>query len=338
MENLNILALTLGENTPSSRFRVRKLTPELTRFNINVDELYAKYGSYPPAGSINRLGWLPLALKDAYLRVRKSKDYDLCLVQKPLLSTLITFEPFIRKPFIFDVDDAVHLGKRGGLINKIAQKSAHVICGNQFLAEHYSKFAEVTILPTAVDTGYFYPQKTKDDRLTIGWSGSSSGFKYLYNIEAQLLEVLNRHSEACIKIVSNEPPKFKLIDPTRIIFEKWTSDTEVQAIQDFSVGLMPLDDNQWERGKCSYKMLTYMSVGVPVVVSDVGMNISVMSHGESGYLASTPSDWIEAISELLNSQSLREKMGGIGRKVVCEHYSNNVIVPQLTRVIRNICK
>lgn len=331
-----MLALTLGKHTPSSRFRVRKLIPALARSNINVDELYAKYGSYPPAGLLNRLAWLPLALKDSYLRVRKSRNYDLCFVQKPLLSTLITFEPLIKKPYIFDVDDAVHLGKRGSLINKIAQKSAHVICGNQFLAEHYSQYAGVTIIPTAVDTAYFIPQKNKTDSLIIGWSGSSSGFKYLYNIELELGIILDRHPSALLKIVSNEPPVFKSIDSSRIIYEKWTSDTEVQAIQDFSVGLMPLDDNQWEWGKCSYKMLTYMSVGVPVVVSDVGMNIAVMSHGESGYLVANKPDWVEAISALLVSDSLREKMGLVGRDVVCQNYSNDVIVPQLAKVIRSI--
>ncbi|OUR75195.1 hypothetical protein A9Q75_17990 [Colwellia psychrerythraea] len=336
MKKVNVLALTLGEHTPSSRFRIRKLIPELSNYGIGVDEIYAKFGSHPPAGFINRLYWLPKTLMNSLERVNKANNYDICFLQKPLVSTLITFEPLIKPPFVFDVDDAIHLGKRGWAMDKIAKKASHVICGNDFLAEHYQQFSDVTILPTAVDTDYFIPSTQFYSELIVGWSGSSSGFKYLYQIEAQLVVVLKRFPTLKIKIVSNEAPKFTLIDPARIIYEKWTSATEVKAIQNFSVGLMPLDDNLWERGKCSYKMLTYMAVGVPVVVSNVGMNKTVMSHGQCGHLVSNADDWIDSISELLMSQTLRCTMGKVGRSTVCEHYSNKVLVPKLAQLMVNL--
>lgn len=332
-DSLNVLALTLGVNTPSSRFRIRKLIPELYQKGIIVDEIYAKYGSYPPEGLINRLKWLPMALTNTLERVSKSKAYDLCFVQKPLVSTLITFEPLIKPPYVFDVDDAVHLGTRGWMVDSIAKRAHHVICGNDFLAEHYKKYANVTVIPTAVDTDYFVPLVSQEQDLIIGWSGSSSGFKYLYQIEMELTEVLKRFPSAKLKIVSNDYPEFKLIPSEKIIFELWKSNTEVQSIQNFSVGLMPLNDTLWELGKCSYKMLTYMAVGVPVVVSAIGMNNTIMSYGQCGHLVTNQSDWVDAISDLLASESKRHLMGHVGRNIVCEHYSNKCLVPKLAELL-----
>lgn len=339
MNSLKVAALTAGFSTPSSRFRVRKLIPDLQTLGVYIEECHSIYGSYPPAGALNRLKWLPRVLFDSYQRVKLSTDFDLAIVQKPLISTLVTFELVMKKPFIFDIDDALHLGTRGWTLGQIAKKSAHIVCGNEFLAEYYSKFGGCTVIPTAVDVNYFLPSvmpKKSKDIFVIGWSGSSSGFKYLYEIQDAIKILMDWRDDIFLKIISNEEPIFTSIPKSRIIFEKWSSQNEVSAMYDFDVGIMPLANTDWERGKCSYKMLTYMSVGLPVVVSAVGMNIEVFNKGRAGFAVSNNEDWIFALKELYESATTRQMMGDTGRAIVCDHYSNEVIVPKLANVIRSI--
>lgn len=339
MNRINMLALTLGKDVPSSRFRIRQHIQSLHVLGVNVVENISLNGSHPPSGFFNRLMWFPKIINETRNRVNQVNNYDICFIQKPLISTLYSFERSIKKPFIFDVDDAIHLGTRGHQITKIATKADHVICGNNFLAEHYKKYSDVTVLPTSVDTNYFIPPKvinSPEDSLIIGWCGSSSGFKYLYRIESQILKVLNKYPNLKIKIVADLPPKFKLIPNNKVIYKKWSSVTEVQDIQNFTIGLMPLDDTPWSRGKCSYKMLTYMAVSVPVIVSAVGMNIDVIGLGMSGIMINNDDEWGEAIVSLLDNESLCNSMGKVGRQVVCDNYSSIVIANELNRIVRKV--
>ena len=333
LSTIDVLALTLGKETPSSRFRVRKLINDLSLCGVNVTEHYAKYGGYPPAGLFNRLKWLPKTALNSYTRVTKADKYDVTWIQKPLISTLYSFERFCKSPMVFDVDDAVHL--RGENCKKIAIKSEHVICGNEFLAEYYAKYSNVSIIPTAVDTDYFLPATNKlSNDIIVGWSGSSSGFKFLYDIEEQLLVLVHKFPELIIKIVSNQKPDFKLLPEKNVQYVRWSPENEVTEIQNFTVGLMPLSDTPWSRGKCSYKMLTYMSAGIPVVVSGVGMNIEIMNHGQCGLLMKKNEEWAEAIESVILSRELQINMGNIGREIVCDHYSNKVIAPKLAKVLK----
>lgn len=337
MGNVNVLALTLGKETPSSRFRVRKLIADLSLYGVDVNERYSKYCGYPPYGLINRVNWLPKTALDTYQRVNESDKYDVSWIQKPLISTLYSFERFVRTPMVFDIDDATHLGTRGGNCKRIAEKSNHVICGNSFLADYYSQFSQVSIIPTAVNTSYFTPANNNSkEQLIVGWSGSSSGFSFLYEIEEQLLKLIKKHPKLIIKIISNEMPEFKLLPADNIKYVKWSSENEVREMQDFTVGLMPLTDSLWSRGKCSYKMLTYMSAAIPVVVSAVGMNVEVMEHGECGILIDKKTDWAEAIESILSSENLQRKMALTGRNIVCEHYSNEIIVPKVADVLKGV--
>ena len=266
-----------------------------------------------------------------------SNQYDLCLLQRPLVSTLFTCEPLIKVPYIFDVDDAIFLHKRSFSVDLISRRAAHIICGNSFLADYFSKFSSVSILPTAVDTTYFVPSTDKVTKEgIIGWSGSSSGFKYLYQIEDALSIVLNVVKNSKIKIVSNCEPHFTKIPKNRVIFEKWSASTEVKAIQSFTIGIMPLDDSLWSRGKCSYKMLTYMACEIPVVVSNVGMNEDVLKLGKAGFSASDTSSWVESLITLLSESNNRCLMGKEGRKVVENNYSNEVVVPKLVEVFNKV--
>lgn len=261
------------------------------------------------------------------------RGHDLVFLQRNLTATLATWEWLIGPPFVFDVDDAIFIGARGESAGRIAKRARLTICGNSFLADYFSTFGPVAVVPTAVDTKIFCPGKRQREQPVIGWSGSSSGFEYLYEIEDALDEVLRRVRGATLKVVSDQPPRFRSLDPDRVVFERWSVGRQVSTLQEFSVGIMPLTDSLWARGKCSYKMLTYMAAGVPVVVSPVGMNLEVLERGLCGYSASTLTDWVDALTTLLADPGLSQGLGERGREIVEMHYSRNVIAPRLISLL-----
>lgn len=335
-----LIALTQGMHVPSTRFRFQQYQYDLLSSGFEIIEATARFGAYAPKSQFARPFWLAAALADSLARVRRAAEYDLCFLQRNLIATLGTWELFIKKPIIFDVDDAIFLSQRARSVDKIAMHSSLVICGNTYLADYFSKFAPVSVLPTAVNTDIFTPRSDNAcfSRQIIGWSGSSSGFKYLYAIEPALLHVLNKNQDAIVKVVSDRRPSFSMLPSNRVVYEPWSPVTEVSTLQEFTVGLMPLSDDLWARGKCSFKMLTYMAVGIPVVVSPVGMNVEILAKGECGYSANSIDDWVDALSMILENQTLVKKMGETGRKIVEIDYAKKVIAPKLIAEIDNIAR
>lgn len=336
---MNIVGITQGKNQPSTRFRWSQYIDDFIKSGFDVAELESAFGAYAPVEKIKRPLWVAKSLTENLLRTYKSNEYDIRFLQRNLTATLCTFESFLKKPLIFDVDDAIFLGARGRSADVIAGYSSVVVCGNDFLANHFSKFAPVEILPTAVDSIKFSPAKNSENNLSavIGWSGSSSGFKYLYSIEAAIKRVMAANPDVVLKIVADRPPVFETLPNERVIFEIWTPQREVDAIREFTLGIMPLHDDLWARGKCSFKMLTYMAVGIPVVVSPVGMNIEILSRGNCGYAPASLDDWFDAITSLLANESDRGEMGSVGRYLVETTYSRAVIAPKLIDVIKKFC-
>ena len=335
-QNPKIVALTQGANVPSARFRWQQYANDLTHAGLDVSELYSHFRSYAPASKFRRPFWLGATMAESLIRTLNSNRYDLRFLQRNLTATLRTWEPLLRKPFVFDVDDAIFLGARGSSADRIARSASLVICGNNFLAEHFSRYGNVTVLPTAVDTLRFIPRTApKPVKPVIGWSGSSSGLKYLYGIEQAISSLLKKHANAILKVVSDKPPAFKTLPSERVVYEPWSSDNEVAVLHGFTVGIMPLEDDLWARGKCSFKMLTYMSVGLPVVVSPVGMNLEVLNHGYCGFSAVTNDDWVDAISTLLEDPALADQMGQTGRKIIETRYAKNIIAPKLAQILKD---
>jgi glycosyltransferase involved in cell wall biosynthesis len=333
---LRVAALTQGARVPSTRFRVEQHAARLAERGITLQHLPAAAGAYPPPGLLPRLRWLPVAVADAFHRVALAQDADVCLLQRELVSTLCTAELRIRSPLVFDVDDAVFLHQRFQATDRMARHASLVLCGNAYLADHYQRFARVEIVPTAVDTQRFRPAPRAGGRPVIGWSGSSSGFPYLLAIEPALRKVLQHHPEAVLHVVADRPPPFLTLPQDQVHYQPWHPDTEVQSLQQFHVGLMPLPDDPFTRGKCSFKMLTYMAVGIPVVVSPVGMNADVLKHGRCGLAAVSEGDWVDAIGQLLDAASLGEAMGAEGRRIVEAHYSAAQVGDHLASLLRGI--
>lgn len=336
---LRCAILTQGKLVPSSRFRLHQNLPFLRADGISPELFEASLGAYPPSGFFRRLLWGGAAAGEGFLRVMRARASDLVLLQRGLISAYQTFEPLISSPLVLDVDDAIFLSARRKSADKIARRAELVICGNSFLADYFSVFSRIEILPTAIDVARFVPRSTSRlGRPVIGWSGSSSGFAYLYGIQEAIAHLFNKYPELLLKVIADRPPIFNKLPPERILFEPWSQEREVEALYDFTIGLMPLGNTPWERGKCSFKMLTYMAVGLPVVVSPVGMNAEVLSLGSLGFGAITTSDWVDSISYLIDNPEICVKSGSVGRAVAEAHFSTEMIGPKLSKMLRSVAE
>lgn len=336
-----VASITGGVNQPSSRYRVRQYIEVLKRHNIQIDDFYSVNGKYPPANKHQRIIWGLKALFERLLQVVKinSREYDCVIVQREMMSTLHTFERFLNKNKILDVDDAVYLHKNGNFIKEIAAGSKAVICGNEYIADKFKNWNDnIYVVPTAVDTNMFIPlaeEKRQNEIITLGWIGTSGGFKYVYKIEDALNFILNKYPNVELLIVSDMEPVFKKIKNYK--FVKWSAQKEVENFQKIDIGLMPLNDDEWTRGKCSYKMLQYMACESSVVVSSVGMNEEVLKKSNVGFgTKDYYSDWIKSIEFLINNKSDRIMMGKNGRLVVEEYYSLDKLSEKLSCIIKDI--
>jgi glycosyltransferase involved in cell wall biosynthesis len=236
-----------------------------------------------------------------------------------------------KKPRVLDVDDAIWLNRGGSFARRLASISDSVICGNSFLAEYFRQWnSNVTILPTAVDTDRFRPlvSKPAGDAPVIGWSGGSSGFVDLQLAERGLQTFFSKYPKARLRVIADEPPHLDM--PARQIeFVQWSPEAEVESIQTLDIGIMPLRDTLWSCGKCAYKMLLYMSCGVPVVVSPVGMTGEVLKMGTIGAGAATDDDWTGALEAVLTNPQSAVAMGKNGRELVLQNFSIHALAPKL---------
>jgi glycosyltransferase involved in cell wall biosynthesis len=209
-----------------------------------------------------------------------------------------------------------------------------VIAGNDYLKEKAMKYNErITVVPTPIDTGR-YSKKLygKKARVTLGWIGSHGTLFYLEKMKPVLDSLGKRFDHIELKIVCDH---FFDCSNLPVIKKLWNYDEEIADLKSFDIGLMPLTDDPWSRGKCGFKLLQYLAVGVPVVCSPVGVNKQIVKDGKNGYLAKTESDWMEKLSLLIGSdEGLREDMGMNGRKVVDTEYSLEVNSPKLLEALK----
>jgi glycosyltransferase involved in cell wall biosynthesis len=336
---IRVAAYTGGRDVPSARFRVRQYIPLLQKNDIIVCEKPAQLGAFPPGNKMIRPFWGAAALSERAYATLDSYGYDLTWLQREMVSTLVTCEPFTKRPRILDVDDAIWIYRDGKAARKLAGMCNSVICGNNYLADYFCQWnSNITVIPTGVDTERFasLANAEQGDKIIIGWSGTNPGFQYLYDIERSLAVILEKYPSAVLRIVADSMPKFKLLSSQRIEFIPWSPEIEVQSIQTMTIGIMPLIDSVLARGKCSYKMLTYMACSIPVIVSPIGMNKEILSSGKIGYGPCNEDEWIDAMNALLTNQSLRHQMGRVGREVVLDRFSLIKIAPQIADCIKKL--
>lgn len=330
---MRVAAFTGGITVPSARFRVRQYIPALLKQNLAVTEMPSRFGAYPPQSKLIRPFWAGATLAAQIPKVIKSHSYDVVLLQREMLSSFTTLERLTKKPRVLDVDDAIFLHRNECFARRLAQMSDRVLCGNAYLAEWFSTWNKnICIIPTAVDTDRYAPivnQRNLDVELVIGWIGTSGNLKYVYAVEEALTKIITTYPKTKLRIVCDKMPTFRAIDMNRCEFIHWSETIEVESIRGMDIGIMPLEDSAWARGKCSYKMLQYMACGIPVVVSPVGMNSEILSNADVGIGAVSMDEWSNAIASLIENPNLREKMGTRGRQVAVNSFSIAKIAPQI---------
>ena len=237
-------------------------------------------------------------------------------------------------PLIFDFDDAVHLpvgGWRGRLArpqstgNLIARADL-VFAGNEYLAEYAARHSRhVRIVPTVVDTDRFAPAPRRAaTKPVVGWVGSPSTAKYLEPL-LPILDKLGREHEFTLRIVG--AGRTWRLEHVEVENRTWSLENEVSAFQELDVGLYPLVDDAWSRGKCGFKAIQYMACGVPFVVAPVGVVADIVRDGVDGLWARTESEWAERLTALLKGPELRLRLVTEGRRRAVTHYSVGALAP-----------
>ena len=328
-------ALTQGETVPSTRFRWTQHENELLSYGVASCHLTARYGSYAPERFLERPLWLSAALIDAGKRVVAAQSADVCFLQRSLIAKFASFEKYLKPPVVLDLDDAIFHTLSSQSYRKLTDRADIVICGNEYIANFFDDRSDIRILPTAVDTDRFIPRlRVESEKVVLGWSGTSWSYKWLYDVEIGIAKALKECPELVLKIIADVPPRFTHIPQDRLIFETWSADSEVDQISSFDIGLMPLPDEAWTRGKCSFKMLLYMSVGIPSIASPVGMNEDVLGLADLGLPAVSPLDYCDAIVFLTRNKSRRDEQGRAGRLIAESHFSTKVITRKLGKILR----
>jgi glycosyltransferase involved in cell wall biosynthesis len=221
----------------------------------------------------------------------------------------------------------------------LLKKSKIVLAGNSFLVEYACQFTEpsnVFYFPTVVDLAHYkkIPLVRPKD-IVVGWIGTHSTFK------AYLLPYLQLIADTCLKngaefhiICSASVQKF--LDDTSVVFHEWSLENEINFLGEFDIGIMPLEDNEFTRGKCAFKLIEYGAMGIPSVGSDIGANSTVIEHGINGYLASSEAEWIMYLERLIQDSALRNTMGEAAFLKVKNEFSLDSKVDFLANVLKSV--
>lgn len=244
-----------------------------------------------------------------------------------------------RRPLVFDYDDAIfhmydaHTSRLvrqvlGRKLEPLLERAAAATCGNEYLRDYAARFCPKSIVvPTVVDTDLYCPnRRAKDQKLTIGWIGSPSTWKNVRTI-LPVLQDLCSVGDVRFRVVGAgiqaRADQFRGME-----LAPWSESTEIAEVQGFDIGIMPLIDAPFERGKSGYKLIQYMACGLPSVASPVGVNKSILDDC-CGLIAATPTEWREALNLLVSSRGLRERMGAAARQRAIQRYSLGTYAPRL---------
>jgi glycosyltransferase involved in cell wall biosynthesis len=328
---MNILFVIQGWERPSSRYRVLQYLPYLEKRGVVQDVI-----TYP---------------KDIGSYVRfypEIKHYDVIFLQRK--RPPFPFLQLVRRRsagMVYDFDDAImfrsstasspYSATRQRRFARTVEAADHVIAGNAFLREQARRYAEqVTVIPTAIDTARYTPKRyKKKEKVTIGWIGSSSTLPYVAHLKGVFDKLGKRYKHLELKIICDS---FFDCDTIPVIKKMWREKEEIADLQSLDIGVMPLSDDPWSRGKCGLKILQYYGVGVPTVCTPVGVNRDVVQDGINGFWALTHEEWIEKISQLVEDSPLRQEMGMRGRELIERSFSVHACAPQLYKIIEEVAQ
>ncbi|NVB81247.1 MAG: glycosyltransferase family 4 protein [Kofleriaceae bacterium] len=338
----HVAFFTQGVKVPAARFRVEALVPALSE-HVECTVLPAQPSVYGDTGSL-RGGWRafakPMSVVDRFRQLGAVERADVVWLQRPMTEyywTSLERHVAKKKPMVFDFDDAI-FHNRWGLearkIKKIIAASRRVVAGNSYLAEFAAAPDKTVIIPTVVDEKRYTPRVDPEGPFTIAWTGMSHNLKELAPYVGALRRVLAETNGRLL--IAAEALDAPFLAGLPIEFVKWSPETEVTVLAAGHVGVMPLADTPYNRGKCAFKLIQYMARAIPVVASPVGANNDVVREGVDGLFAVTDEDWADRLLTLARDRELRIRMGTAGRRRVEEAYSVSAVVPRYLDVLRSV--
>jgi glycosyltransferase involved in cell wall biosynthesis len=329
-----------SDQGPSSRYRVFQFLELFQNQGVDLniqmlfDDSYFEFlRSAPSIGrTIRKSGYVASRFKERR-KALLGNHANLTVVEQQLFPYLpYTIERhFLPSGYLLEMDDAIYL-THPKKIPELVRNASAVLVGNRTLAEFAGRFNKnIHVIPTVLNTDVFQPsKKSAAEKIRIGWSGLEYNFKYLYKLRSVFSNLIATYQVEFV-ILSGSAPR-NLEFPFRFI--KWDAKHEVDQINQFDIGLMPLEMDEWSRSKCGMKLLQYMALEIPSVATPAGVNAEIIREGENGFTAQTEEEWTKQISLLIEDPQLRTKMGKLARKTVIEQYSVNTWFPKLLEVYR----
>ena len=342
MKRILIQCLHRPDRSPSQRFRFEQYLETLVshgyeyHFSYLLDEAEDR-AFYKPG---HYLAKMRIVLKSLWKRQREigsARKYDILFVQREgMMLGTARFEKRIAAqiPMIFDFDDAIWLQtvsegnkrlaflKNADKTKELIAAAAVVFAGNEYLASYARAYnPNVVVIPTTIDTDKHQPVKTHavKDRVCIGWSGSFTTIPHFERILPVFRRLKEQYGQRVyFKVVGDGEYRNNDLSIKGI---PWSAATELKELEEMDIGIMPLPDDEWAKGKCGFKGLMYMSMGIPAVMSPVGVNTEIVSDGLNGFLASSDDEWVKVLGRLVEDPALRERIGQQGRQTVEERYS-----------------
>jgi glycosyltransferase involved in cell wall biosynthesis len=351
-----ILVLTrYGELGASSRVRFLQFLTALDKcgMSFSVQPFFDnEYVAELYKGERTRRGRVVAAYLRRFRALALKRRFDLIWLEKealPWMPAGIELAAMRGTPYVVDIDDAwFHRYDRNlsaavrrlmsRKIDIVMQHATAVVAGNQYLAERarHAQAQRIEVIPSVVDFDRYAAlaadqSKRKCKTTTvIGWIGTPITVRYLSAIEDALRAVSAVRSIELLVVGASMPPAFAGL-PVRSV--PWSAETETEKIGSFDIGIMPLDNTEWEQGKCAYKLLQVMAAGRPVVASPIGANCDVIRDGSNGFLAEGTNKWIEVLITLIDHPNVREKMGREAIQTVKERYTIESVLPRLSAVL-----
>ena len=327
---ISVKVLTEDPDGPSARHRWSLAAPGLSEFGISVELLPVEPRSVRP---------------ESFTR---AADADLVVIHRKLFRfpDLNRLERSCRGRLVYDLDDAVMYrptGRRrqwsilrGLRFARTLRRSSLFIAGNEYLKSRAPRPMRVFLRPTPVQVSNYEVKTDWPERgRVIGWIGTHATRKYLDGLREVLVGLCAHREDLVFRVIGPEPDDWPGVRTEHV---PWSEEGESAALRDLDIGILPLPDDPWTRGKCSFKALQYMAAGVPAVVSPVGMNVEAVVDGVTGYHAAGPEEWTRLILELLDDRELRQSMGRAGRSHVEQAYSTEILTPPLAEVLRGMAR
>lgn len=356
MPRLLVVTHHRKNRSPGQRFRFEQYLDylESNGFDITFSNFISESDDkifYAPG---NIIGKIRIVFKNFLVRtsnVWNANEYDIILIyREAFVFGTSLFEYLLSKSkakIVFDFDDSIWLldvstGNKSFAFLKNPNKTAKIISyadlitvGNSYLAEYAKQFnSNVIVVPTTIDTSYHKPLPSKtNDKICIGWTGTDTTIKHFEMIIPVLLRIKEKYKQVYFKLISDRIVHYPELDLTTT---PWSKEDEIEQLAELNIGIMPLPDDKWSRGKCGFKGLQYMALSIATVMSPVGVNKDIIQDGINGFLAANEEEWFAKLSLLIEDALLRQRLGEAGRTTIETSYSVNAWKDKYLEIFRQL--